>query len=83
MQMQKQQQMEKSFEPHSGAPKCSDVNANANPASESLDGLIGVNANADAIEQTGTLTFLHKFGAGKKCRMLLSHATYHIPHIYI
>ena len=39
------------------------MNVNANVASISLHALIGVNANTNAIEQAGTLTFLHKFGA--------------------
>ena len=43
------------------------ANANVNAASGLLHEPIGAIADANAIEQTETLTFVHKFGARKIC----------------
>ena len=53
-----------------------------NVASGSLHGPIGVNVNSNAApfleEQTGTLTFLHKFGAGKAENCTSVYAACHV-----
>ena len=56
---------------HSCVSICPDVNGNVE--SGSLHGLIGVNVNANAIEQPQTLIFLHKFGERKTCHIRILH----------